>query len=355
MKGVLILLVILGHCFTFGHPLNDVVYSFHVPLFFILSGYFYKPSYARSQKDFFKKKLKMLFLYFLVPTLIFTLLTPIFFKMNWYLTSHTGLYETTTMMELIQEYLLGLIYLKPLPLLVSHVWFIRNIVIVSLVYNFINHFFKNNILKNQAVISLFFIFIFYLLKSQDITSLWVNLFISYPLFYVGHLLRESKGVEILSKNTETFKKSIGILILFILGMVITYNIYPRNNVNLFYSTLESPFYMLLMSSFAFVVLFIFSKYNKSFFLNYCGEHSIQLLIIHGVSFKLLTLILKYTINDEIPLQAFYVPTNNIVGVFIYFVLSSFISFALVYFYNEIIKNKLVNFSKNQKGRNNSST
>lgn len=49
MKGYGILLVIMGHSSlvmsaenTYGMLLNNVIYSFHMPMFFIISGYFYK-------------------------------------------------------------------------------------------------------------------------------------------------------------------------------------------------------------------------------------------------------------------------------------------------------------------------
>ena len=65
MKGVGILLVILGHCMLFENPINRIIYSFHMPLFFILSGYVYNIKYKDLQKEFIFKKLKMLLYYFI--------------------------------------------------------------------------------------------------------------------------------------------------------------------------------------------------------------------------------------------------------------------------------------------------
>lgn len=44
LKGIGILLVIIGHCDLFA-VFRSIIYSFHMPLFIILSGYFftYKP------------------------------------------------------------------------------------------------------------------------------------------------------------------------------------------------------------------------------------------------------------------------------------------------------------------------
>lgn len=41
-KGFGIFLIILGHLITYGHPIFKWIFSFHIPLFFFLSGYVFK-------------------------------------------------------------------------------------------------------------------------------------------------------------------------------------------------------------------------------------------------------------------------------------------------------------------------
>ena len=41
-KGIGILLVIIGHCVYIGGSIHNWIFSFHMPLFFILSGMFIK-------------------------------------------------------------------------------------------------------------------------------------------------------------------------------------------------------------------------------------------------------------------------------------------------------------------------
>jgi fucose 4-O-acetylase-like acetyltransferase len=54
IKGISIILVVFGHCIQFGNGINflnsniffddiffKIIYSFHMPLFMIISGYFY--------------------------------------------------------------------------------------------------------------------------------------------------------------------------------------------------------------------------------------------------------------------------------------------------------------------------
>ena len=54
-KGIGILLMILGHTMTSGWG-KDVIYSFHMPLFFIIGGYLYKEkSVSLSLKNHFRR------------------------------------------------------------------------------------------------------------------------------------------------------------------------------------------------------------------------------------------------------------------------------------------------------------
>lgn len=68
MKGIAILAVILGHCVGIPLWLHRLIYSFHLPLFFLIGGYFYRSSKGSLQ---FKKDFKRLIVpYFAVMTII---------------------------------------------------------------------------------------------------------------------------------------------------------------------------------------------------------------------------------------------------------------------------------------------
>lgn len=62
-KGFAILLVIIGHIDTIPY-VKHLIYSFHMPLFFILSGYFFK------NEESFRKAFKKLFSTLIIPYLI---------------------------------------------------------------------------------------------------------------------------------------------------------------------------------------------------------------------------------------------------------------------------------------------
>ena len=70
LKGFAIFLVIWGHVImqlgAYPNFIYSIIYSFHMPLFFILSGFFFKSSLKLTLKDFlFKKSFQLLYPWFL--------------------------------------------------------------------------------------------------------------------------------------------------------------------------------------------------------------------------------------------------------------------------------------------------
>lgn len=67
MKGIGILLVIIGHLAHGYGPLIPIIYTFHMPLFFIVSGYFYK---QKNPAELFKRDIKLLVIPYLLVSLL---------------------------------------------------------------------------------------------------------------------------------------------------------------------------------------------------------------------------------------------------------------------------------------------
>jgi len=85
MKGIGILLVVLGHAIQKNisdyqlNPLYNVIYSFHMPLFFIIAGYLLHKTLKGNRLNWVKNKA----IYFVIPH--------VFFNILYYLMSFTGL------------------------------------------------------------------------------------------------------------------------------------------------------------------------------------------------------------------------------------------------------------------------
>lgn len=70
-KGIGIILVFIGHI-GFSEEIVKLIYSFHMPLFFVCSGYLYKTEYDKiSIREFIRKKAKsLMYPYFVLGTVI---------------------------------------------------------------------------------------------------------------------------------------------------------------------------------------------------------------------------------------------------------------------------------------------
>ena len=82
-KGIGIMLMVLGHTFFFAYGYR-VIYMFHMPLFFFLSGYCFKESHLGNFRNYAKKRISRIYVPFVKWGLIFLLLHNIFFHLNIY-------------------------------------------------------------------------------------------------------------------------------------------------------------------------------------------------------------------------------------------------------------------------------
>lgn len=75
LKGLLIVLVVIGHAISTDTPLHHTIFWFHMPAFFMISGYF--TSEPRSMKDLLTKKtIRLVLPYLFWSILLFVLYWP---------------------------------------------------------------------------------------------------------------------------------------------------------------------------------------------------------------------------------------------------------------------------------------
>lgn len=75
MRGITSILVVIGHYLPENSPawyetMNKFIYSFHMPLFFIISGYVYSISEVNIYKDFIEKKIRRLIVPYLTTSIL---------------------------------------------------------------------------------------------------------------------------------------------------------------------------------------------------------------------------------------------------------------------------------------------
>ena len=89
MKGILIILVVLGHIHT---PFTSWIYLFHIPVFFMISGFCWKTKYSvdiKSMKTYVIGKLKRLYVPSVIVNVLFILLNNLFLRIGFYTADNT--------------------------------------------------------------------------------------------------------------------------------------------------------------------------------------------------------------------------------------------------------------------------
>jgi fucose 4-O-acetylase-like acetyltransferase len=183
-KGIAIVLVVLGHSVQYGsgteflinknyfdNLLYRFIYSFHMPLFMMISGFFF--SYTVN-----KNSLKELLF-----SRITKLVIPIFIWNGLFYLAHFGYnLHNATLLEEIALYLESSFYA---------LWFIWAIFWCSLIVSLVNKYFGDNIY-------LYFVVFLITLFIPDIINFPLYSFM-YPSFVIGFLFNKHRGLDLYNK------------------------------------------------------------------------------------------------------------------------------------------------------------
>jgi fucose 4-O-acetylase-like acetyltransferase len=175
IKGIAIILVVIGHIIQFnfekGHT-NSVfmiIYSFHMPLFFFISGYIGFKTVKVDDFKSFKVALVKKMISLVIPLIIWSLLVDIFFfSSEWNSITINGMLNT---------------------LLNPNLWFLKVLFEIYVLYLFFTWVSSIYNKKNKLWLDLFF-FIFVLIMASFYSyicnkGLFSTLFLSSSFFFLG--------------------------------------------------------------------------------------------------------------------------------------------------------------------------
>lgn len=132
LKGIGILLMVIGHA---GAPrwFSHFLYTFHMPLFFMASGYFFSPSKADEPWTFVGQRFRGFYLPFLKWSLFFLLMHNLLF-MTGILTSVSdkGLYSFDAIVNRVNLLVFTMSGYEPH--LLGAAWFMRALLLVNLLF-----------------------------------------------------------------------------------------------------------------------------------------------------------------------------------------------------------------------------
>ena len=273
LKGFAIILVVLGHI---SSPLSSFIYSFHMPLFFIISGFFLNPinQFKSEIIKFFKRLFKPFFIYL-------TLGFVIEFLKRFYLNRE----------QLKFDDLIGaLIYMDYDSLLGTYafvLWFLPALFIGKTLVYLILKYSRSLILEILLIAIVFLIgynFNFVIAIDDGLISM--------PYIFIGYYFHKNKDVL-------TNKTTAVVLLIPLLLISLVYGV-PELNISTKY--FESILINLIWTcalSFLLFILFSSLKFNLKA-LEYLGINSLLIFLIH-----------PYTNNI-----AYYAASNYLLQLFI---------------------------------------
>ena len=153
-KGITILLVIIGHTVPVNNNIiRSTIFSFHMPLFFILSGLTYR--YSTSYSEFFKK-LKRSFFHLIIPVICLWFLTLIIDLIN----NVSGFHSFSEFAKFLFIKILVLLYSSGNPTIVQGwidvpgigiTWFLVALFVSRGIYDLIQLSIKNKLIRLTVV------------------------------------------------------------------------------------------------------------------------------------------------------------------------------------------------------------
>lgn len=133
-KGIAICLMVLGHS---GIPRwgDNFIYMFHMPLFFILSGYCFKEKYLTDVGTFISHRLKGLYLPFVKFSLLFLILHNVFCRLHVYSSLYGYLghgIAPINLREFKDSFWAIISAMQSPPQLLGGYWFLRELLLSSI-------------------------------------------------------------------------------------------------------------------------------------------------------------------------------------------------------------------------------
>lgn len=188
-KALCITLMIIGH--TFGlvpELLNKMIYSFHMPAFFIISGYLFNPSKGANVKPLCKS----LFMLFILIIILYGITNGFCYINEFYLFSYNGIEN-----------------------LMSHLWFVFVLVFLRLFFS--TKLIKTKKIDYKIIGILFFFFSLFLYHTIGFSEYYIFWIIpSAPFFCLGMYL---KGIEWTPNNISKQNLFIVTILFFIIGYI----------------------------------------------------------------------------------------------------------------------------------------
>lgn len=281
-KGIGIILVVMGHSYP---PLPHFIDLFQMQLFFFISGYFYKDYYDEHPIELIFKRLKSLYIPFLLYSLFFLSLHNLLFKLNVYSSEvyfQGGNSHVYTLKNFMHN-LISIVTFNNTEQLGGAFWFFTSLFTTVILFCFLRIISKK-LLPDKYVtllsvmIIILFIIGYYTKLPRSMSTSFVALFI----YYLGYLYKKfEKGINLSGKFA---------VVCFLLLLRASF----MGSINMSNNTYTSILFLIISSVLGiYMTIYMSKKIDhlgfKRFF-QYPGENTVVILALHLLSFKIISLV-----------------------------------------------------------------
>lgn len=314
MKGICIILVVLGHTYT--PYISNFIYLFHVAVFFMISGVCFNEKYLESANNFFvllKKRIVNLWLPYVCYNFVFLLLQNFFIKIG-FLTDNPdyflckpylpdGFSTYINFSQFPKIILKSFLFINSRPF-VGGLWFLGGLFFVTFLYAIIQIVMKKlKIEKFHIIVSLCLLIAAWIaketgfMKDFPLTKQAIIIFETEILFTLGVYFQK----YFLSKYRQMKRQhqiavfSISFIILLFLNRFGSISIASSRIVNPAFYLISSILGFFLLLSFAFLIKDI----KISIFFHTVGKNTLPILALHTLCFKVVTFIQSISFQEDV--------------------------------------------------------
>lgn len=294
-RGIGILLVVLGHIIPQESYLGGTIYSFHMPLFILLSGVFASTCEKYKFIDYLKKSVSRL----IVPYVVFTLIG---IALNYIIVDWRIYFSAATFKDVLIN--CNAYYWQT----TGALWFLVALFIIRILF----YFYDKLILKKGSamLIALSLVCLFYIAIYLNVFQVWMSQYhpaftfpfqlksamIGLPFYIIGYLLKDN--IKSFSYKDNPVLNSV----LFVGSAVLTFGFAVRYNhtVNLGANTYNDSFLFVVFAfTGIYITIVIGSLLKKSKVLIWFGKHSMEIYLLHNIFHHIYNWICKKYFGQEI--------------------------------------------------------
>jgi fucose 4-O-acetylase-like acetyltransferase len=292
-KGVGIILVIMGHLFTYGCIPFALIFSFHMPLFFLISGFLFNPSRYKNVVSLLKDQ----FARFYIPYLFFTAL-------GFGITMLIPAWSIQSYKDTFHE----IFYIaQPETIHVGQIWFLVCLAVTQIFFYLLNKIFKvvRSITATCITVVILSIISILLLYDGVLFPFKIETAISATIFFlIGFFFKDKVKIQNINLFFSVSKNGIIIISLFVVGIILA--LYNRT-VNMCTSVYNN-FILFLFSALSGSIFVIYiARYISCKWLKFIGKNSLILFCIHSFFLYLYAYLIsflgdgvEYMIMENIP-------------------------------------------------------